>query len=78
MLAKQRGLPLLIDEKNGRTTARMMGIAVFGLVGLLLLAVRQGVVEEQESQAVLDQARECGFRLSDRLYQSFLAELNAG
>ena len=37
-LARQRGLPLLVDEKKGRTLARMMGIPVLGLVGVLLLA----------------------------------------
>jgi uncharacterized protein len=74
-LAKQLGLPLLIDEKKGRSLARSMGIQVFGLVGLLLLAVRRGVLESSTARTILDRARDNGFRLSPSLYQAFMQQL---
>jgi uncharacterized protein len=74
-LARQRELPLLVDEKKGRTLARMMGIPVLGLVGVLLLAVRRGILDPPTARAILDAARDCGFRLSDALYQAFVQQL---
>ena len=74
-LAKQLGLPLLIDEKKGRSLARSMGLQVFGLVGLLLLAVRRGVLQPSIAKTILDRARDNGFRLSSSLYQAFMQQL---
>ena len=71
MLAKQRGLPLLVDEKKGRNMARMMGIPVLGLVGVLLLAVQRQLLTTEAATAILQRARDDGFRLSDRLHQAF-------
>jgi uncharacterized protein len=74
-LARQRGLPLLVDEKKGRTLARMMGIPVLGLVGVLLLAVRRGILDPPTAKEILDASIDCGFRLSDALYQAFVGQL---
>ncbi len=71
VLAKQRGLPLLADEKKGRNIARMMGVPILGLVGLLLLAVQRQVLTPDTATAVLHRARDDGFHLSDGLYRSF-------
>jgi predicted nucleic acid-binding protein len=71
MLAKQHGLPLLVDEKKGRNMARMMGIPVLGLVGVLLLAVQRQLLTTEAATAILQRARDDGFRLSDRLHQAF-------
>jgi predicted nucleic acid-binding protein len=74
-LAEQRGLTLLVDEKKGRSIARMMGIPVLGLVGILLLAVRRGGLEPETAREIVQQAMDHGFRLSDRLYGAFLERL---
>lgn len=74
-LARQCGLPLLVDEKKGRTLARMMGIPVLGLVGVLLLAVQRGILDPQSARPILDAARDRGFRLSSALHQAFIDQL---
>jgi predicted nucleic acid-binding protein len=70
-LARERGLPMLVDEKKGRSVARMMGVPVVGLVGLLLLAVERQALASGEAEHFLDAAITQGFRLSDRLRESF-------
>ena len=72
VLAKQRGLPLLVDEKKSRNIARMMDIPILGLVGVLLLAAQRQLLTAEAATAILHQARDGGFRLSDRLYQAFI------
>ena len=77
VLAKQRGLPLLVDEKKGRNMARMMGIPILGLVGVLLFATQRQLLTAEAATAILHQARDDGFRLSDRLYRAFIEHLRA-
>ena len=74
-LAKTWDLPLLVDEKKGRSVARMMGVPVLGLVGLLILAVERGHLKTTEAEQILVGARAQGFRVADRLVESFLARL---
>lgn len=74
-LAKERQLPLLVDEKKGRTVARMLGVPVLGLVGLLVLAVERDRLPATEAERILNGARERGFRVADRLVESFRARL---
>ena len=74
-LARGRGLPLLVDEKKGRTVARMMKIPVLGLVGVLLLAVERGILEPQVAGAILRESIDHGFRLSERLHRAFMERL---
>ena len=70
-LARQQGLPLLVDEKKGRTIARMLKIPVLGLVGVLLLAVERGILDPRMAEALLQESIDHGFRLSDRLHRAF-------
>lgn len=75
-LAKQRGLPVLIDEKKGRNLARSLGIPVIGLLGVLLALYRKQVVDRTSLMTLLAEARELGFRVSDRLMAELENELN--
>jgi predicted nucleic acid-binding protein len=43
-LAKERNLPLLIDEKLGRGIAQKANITIIGTAGVLLLAKKKGVI----------------------------------
>ena len=61
-----------MDEKKGRSIARMMGIPILGLVGVLLLAVQRQVLTAEVAIAILHRARDDGFRLSDGLYRAFI------
>ncbi|MCF8005370.1 MAG: hypothetical protein K9L32_14435 [Chromatiaceae bacterium] len=74
-VAKEQRLPLLVDEKKGRSIARMMGIPVLGFVGLLLMAVQKNHLAPAEAKQMLDVAMQRGFRLSGQLRQAFTDQL---
>ncbi len=70
-MAVQSGLPLIIDEKKGRSVARSMGIQVIGLVGMLLACHRGKFAGKDEIMDILIKAIDIGFRLSPRLHEEF-------
>ena len=62
---------LLIDERRGRLVAQRLGLSVMGLVGALLLARKQGLIES--IRPLLDDLRRvAGFWVSDALYHRVL------
>jgi uncharacterized protein len=64
---------LLIDERRGRRVAQQLGISVIGLVGVLLLAKRRGLVAQ--IRPLLDGLRQrAGFWMSEALYARVLQE----
>lgn len=54
---------LLIDEKHGRTVALREGLAIIGVVGILVLSKQKGLVRSI-SPLLLRLENEAGFRLS--------------
>jgi predicted nucleic acid-binding protein len=64
---------LLMDERRGREIAQRMGLPVLGLLGVLLLAQRRGLVPAL--RPLLDDLRnKAGFWISDALYRRVLLE----
>lgn len=63
---------LLMDDSTGRAQAQSSGVAVMGVVGILLTAKREGLVAE--IGPLLHRLRDGGFRLSDRVLDAALAE----
>ena len=61
------GVLLLIDDKSGRRAGRRMGIAVIGLVGLLLLGKEKGIVGRVVP--LLHELRQNGYWLSDEIVE---------
>jgi predicted nucleic acid-binding protein len=61
---------LLIDEKAARRVAMTRNLPLIGTMGVLLLAKRQGEIENVKK--VLDQMQQQGTRISDRLYTQVL------
>lgn len=62
---------LLIDERKGRRLAQAEGIRVIGLLGVVLLAKRKGLVPN--AQAVIERlVSEAGFYLEPELVNSAL------
>jgi predicted nucleic acid-binding protein len=49
-LARELGLPLLIEETVGRRVARGLGISIAGIPGQILQAFRQGSLTAQEAR----------------------------
>lgn len=66
-LAVSRHLPLIIDERKGRQIAHQFGLKITGFAGLLIQAVRHGVIDRDTALEYLDQAMMNGLRLSDPL-----------
>lgn len=57
----------LIDEKIAREQAELMEVNVIGILGILDLAIEQGIsIDKRE---LINQLREEGFRISERLYK---------
>ncbi len=62
---------LLMDERKGRQLAQQAGVPVLGLVGVILIAKRTGLISSACS--LLDQIeREAGFYLTEELKQAAL------
>ena len=56
---------LIIDDYAGRQAARKLGVAVTGLIGLLLLGKERGLVGK--IGPLLDELRQAGYWLSDEI-----------
>lgn len=61
----------LIDERRGRNVASEVGISFTGVVGVLILSKRRGLIPEVRT--LLDDLRQLGFRLSEDVYKQALA-----
>ena len=70
VLAQSREAKLLIDERKGRTIARHRGVSVIGTGGILLLAKREGALDQ--IAPVLDELAANGYRSSDALRRELL------
>lgn len=71
ILAKELGLDYaLIDEKIARNVAALLRVKTVGVLGVIDMAILAGI-SIQKKQA-LDQLRQVGFRISDKLYQHLL------
>lgn len=63
---------LLIDERLGRREASRLGLSITGLLGILLVAKRRGLVVA--IRPIVDiLINEAGFRVSSQLYAEVLA-----
>jgi len=63
---------LLIDERLGRREATRLGLSITGVLGVLLIAKRRGLIPSV--QPVMDALiTEAGFRVSQQLYADVLS-----
>jgi predicted nucleic acid-binding protein len=69
-LALALGASLLIDDQAGRTVARLLGVPVVGVVGMLLEAKSRGAITEVGP--LLRMIRDQGYWLSDALIATAL------
>jgi predicted nucleic acid-binding protein len=70
---------LVADERLLRRVAREQGIAVVGFCGLLVGAVKKGILTSKEVRTDIDSAvSQHNFHISIRLYQEILRELGEG
>ena len=69
-LAIRKKLLLLIDEKRGRTIAKMHKMNFFGSGKVLIAAKEKKIIKS--STNVMDQFIESGYRISDDLYKKII------
>lgn len=62
---------LLIDERLGRREASQRGLSIIGLLGILLVAKRRGLIVAIRS-VIDDLIAQAGFRVSGQLYAEVL------
>ena len=74
-LALKKNLPLIIDEKKGRKTAKNLGIKVIGLLGVLYINYEKGKINKFEIEQFLKDAINNGYRISTNLLEQFLDNL---
>jgi uncharacterized protein len=58
---------LLFDDYAGRQAAKRLDVAVMGLVGLLLLAKENGLLDEV--RPLMEELRTSGYWLSDKIVE---------
>lgn len=63
---------ILLDEAKARLVAEYLGLNYIGTIGVLLLAKQLGLISAL--RPILDELRVNRFRISQRIYQSVLAE----
>ena len=74
-LAKERNLPLIIDEKKGRKIARSLDLKIIGLLGVIYLNVKRGHLDRKEAEEFIESAMDHGYRISSALVEEMLQSL---
>ena len=64
---------ILIDEADGRTTARVMGLRPTGVLGILLRAKHEGKITSLSNE-MFRLRNEAGFFIDEPLFQRLLRE----
>ena len=67
VLAKSLSLPLIIDERKGRSIAKSLDIVIIGFVGILLKLLDKKVIQKEQALSIVKHAETNDFRLSDAL-----------
>ena len=67
ILAKTTQLPLVIDEKKGRSVAKSLGIGIVGLIGILLKLIDSKQITKNMAIEVINEVEANNFRLSGEL-----------
>ncbi|WP_292749607.1 DUF3368 domain-containing protein [Nostoc sp. NMS4] len=66
---------LLIDERLGRQEANKLGLSLIGVLGMLLIAKKKGLISNVKS-VMDDLITQTTFRVGDQLYYRILKEAN--
>jgi uncharacterized protein len=66
---------LLIDERLGRQEAKKLGLSLIGVLGMLLIAKKRGLISNVKS-VMDDLITQTTFRVGEQLYYRILKEAN--
>ena len=62
---------LLIDETKGRRAAKLHGLKIIGILGVLFAAAQAGLCELEDAY---DKLKQTNFRASENLYEQFMEQ----
>lgn len=66
---------LLMDEHKGRQVAKRLGITITGTIGILTQAFDEGMLTKKDVEKCIERLKECGIRISEKLYQRLNMEM---
>ena len=67
ILAMQKKLPLIIDEKKGRVFAKRMDIKVIGLIGIIKYLYTEEKITFERCNTLLQKLKHSDFRINQKL-----------
>jgi len=67
VLAIEKDLPLLIDEKKGRQVAHNMGVEIVGLIGIIRFLYQREEISREKTELLLEKLDASSFRVSRKL-----------
>ena len=73
VIALERGIPLLIDEKKGRNVAQNMGIEIIGLIGMIRFLYKKEKINKKRTKEIMQKLGTSSFRVSKKLMDMVLA-----
>ena len=74
VLAGERGMGLLLDERRGARVAQSRGVRVFGTAHVLVLAARNTLISVDEVEPLLRRMAGAEFWLSERIIRLAVAQ----
>lgn len=75
-LAVEKNAWFLSDDAKVRRAARIMGITTLGVLGVILIHVKEKTLSKKEAKSAVDDLLSNGAYLSTGVYAKFLDELN--
>jgi len=71
-LARQEKIQVVcIDEAQARNAAKLLGLKPIGSLGILNLAIKQGLLTKAEAMDLLDEMINQGYRISAKILEKF-------
>lgn len=67
ILALEKKMPLLIDEKKGRNVAQDMGIDIIGLMGVIRFLYKKEKISKKRTKEIMQKLSTSSFRVSKKL-----------
>lgn len=71
-MAIERELPLIIDEKKGRKFAKLQGVEIIGLVGILRFLYIEKRLNKDEILKIVEKLNDSDFRISPSFLELIL------